>query len=258
MKPVMSGDFVLTKALAKEFASLDDAKGRRRSGMFVAEGRKCVETLLQGGYKARYIFEDVESDMDLPGAIRVKRGFLREITRLSATPQTIAFFELPQKDESLPSAEDLGKELVLALDRVQDPGNMGTILRTADWMGIRTVIASRDTVDVYNPKAVQASMGAVANVRVVYTDLAGYLASMQSVSVYGTFLDGVNIYTAPLAQGGIIIMGNEGSGVSPEVAAHISHKLFIPPYGDGCVSESLNVSVATAIVLSQFRQRQFK
>lgn len=253
----MNGDFVLTKALAKEFASLDDAKGRRRSGMFVAEGRKCVETLIEGGYRPRHVFVEADSDIDIPGAVRVKRGFLREITRLSATPSVIAFFELPEKEESLPTSEALGSELVLALDRVQDPGNMGTILRTADWMGVRTVIASRDTVDVYNPKTVQASMGAIASVRVVYTDLAAYLDSLDAVPVYGTFLDGINIYNAPLVPSGIVIMGNEGSGVSPEVAAHIGRRLFIPPFGEGCVSESLNVSVATAIVLSQFRQRQY-
>jgi len=253
----MNGDFVLTKALAKEFASLDDAKGRRRSGMFVAEGRKCVETIIRGGYKTRYIFVEDGSGIDLEKAIVVKRGFLREITRLSATPSVIAFFELPKKEYALPSAEDLGSNFVLALDRVQDPGNMGTILRTADWMGVHTVIASRDTVDIYNPKTVQASMGAIAGVRVIYTDLAEYLGGLKSVPIYGTFLDGVNIYTAPLASSGIIIMGNEGSGVSTEVSAYISRKLFIPAYGDGCVSESLNVSVATAIVLSQFRQRQF-
>ena len=209
----MNGEFVLTKALAKDFASLDDAKGRRRSGMFVAEGRKCVETLIEGGYRPRYIFVEAESDIDFAGAIRVKRGFLREITRLSATPPVIAFFELPVKDESLPSAEIFATGLVLALDRVQDPGNMGTILRTADWMGVRTVVASPDTVDCFNPKAVQASMGALAHVKVCYTDLCEYLSGVP-VPVYGTFLDGADIYRQPLTQDGVIVMGNEGKGMS--------------------------------------------
>lgn len=251
----MNGDFVLTKALAKEFASLDDAKGRRRSGMFVAEGRKCVETLIDGGFSPRYLFADVESDFDIPGAVRVKRGLLRDITRLSATPQVIAFFELPDHDEAAdPSAP--ATSLVLALDRIQDPGNMGTILRTADWMGVRTVVASRDTVDIFNPKTVQASMGAIASVKVVYTDLAEYLGSLnKDIPVYGTFLDGADIYSSPLSPCGVVVMGNEGSGVSAPVAARVNSRLFIPPFGDGCVSESLNVSIATAVVLSQFRQR---
>lgn len=254
----MNGDFVLTRALAKEFDSLDDAKGRRRSGMFVAEGRKCVETLLQGGYVPRYIFIEAEADFDFPGAYRVKRGLLRDITRLSATPQTVAFFELPEAESALPAADALASELVLALDRVQDPGNMGTILRTADWMGVRTVVASHDTVDIFNPKTVQASMGALAAIKVIYSDLASWLESLPDrVPVYGTFLDGRNIYTEPLSAGGVVVMGNEGSGVSARVAARVSGRLYIPPFGDGCVSESLNVGIATAVVISQFRQRQF-
>ena len=256
MKPAMNGEFVLTKAMAKEFASLDDAKGRRRSGMFVAEGRKCVETLLDGGFVARHVFVEAGAGIELPGAVEVKRGFLRDITRLSATPSVIAFFELPSAAPELPSAEFCRNNLVLALDRVQDPGNIGTILRTADWMGVRTVVASKDTVDIFNPKAVQASMGAIANVKVVYTDLEPFVTSLPSdVGVYGTFLDGDNIYASPLSRGGVVVMGNEGSGVSAGVAAHVNRKLFIPPFGSGCVSESLNVSIATAVVLSQFRQR---
>ena len=252
----MNGEFVLTKAMAKEFASLDDAKGRRRSGMFVAEGRKCVETLLDGGFVARHVFVEAGAGIELPGAVEVKRGFLRDITRLSATPSVIAFFELPSAAPALPSAEFCRNNLVLALDRVQDPGNIGTILRTADWMGVRTVVASKDTVDIFNPKAVQASMGAIANVKVVYTDLETFVTSLPSdVGVYGTFLDGDNIYASPLSRGGVVVMGNEGSGVSAGVAAHVNRKLFIPPFGSGCVSESLNVSIATAVVLSQFRQR---
>ena len=140
----MNGDYILSKARAKEFASLDDAKGRERSGMFVAEGRKCVETLLQAGFRARYLFADSESGiLKISGcdAILVKKGILRQITRLTATPQVIAFFELPETPA--PPAPDVAANgLVLALDRIQDPGNLGTILRTCDWMGIRTVIAS--------------------------------------------------------------------------------------------------------------------
>ena len=173
----MNGDYILSKARAKEFASLDDAKGRERSGMFVAEGRKCVETLLQAGFRARYLFADSESGiLEISGcdAILVKKGILRQITRLTATPQVIAFFELPETPA--PPAPDVAENgLVLALDRIQDPGNLGTILRTCDWMGIRTVIASVGTADVFNPKVVQASMGAVASVSVYYTDLAEWL-----------------------------------------------------------------------------------
>lgn len=147
------------------------------------------------------------------------------------------------------------KGLVLALDRVQDPGNIGTILRCCDWMGVDTVIASADTVDCFNPKAVQASMGALAHVKVYYTDLAEYLGSIDA-PVYGTFLDGENIYREALSECGVIIMGNEGKGISHEIEKFVNRRLYIPPYPTDSVHvESLNVGMATAITLSQFRSR---
>lgn len=251
----MNGDFIVTNALAKTIASLDDAKGRRKSGLFVAEGRKCVETLLEGGFVPEHIFVDAEATFTIDGAHTVRRGTLRNLTRLGTTPPVIALFRLP--DEQPPLPECPADSLILALDRLQDPGNMGTILRTADWMGIDTIVASTDTVDVFNPKTVQASMGAIARVKVIYTSLPEFLVGLGNTPVYGTFLDGDNIYRAPLSQGGVVVMGNEGSGISEAVAHHVNRRLFIPPWGDGCVSESLNVGSATAIVLSQFRQRSF-
>lgn len=253
----MNGEFIVTNALSKTIAGLDDAKGRRKSGLFVAEGRKCVETLLEGGFVPEHIFVDAEAPFTFDGAHTVRRGTLRAMTRLGTTPPAIALFRLPEVAVEVPSSAYIKKNLVLALDRIQDPGNMGTILRTADWMGIDTIVASIDTVDIFNPKTVQASMGAIARVKVVYTSLPDFLAGLGDVPVYGTFLDGDNIYRAPLSQGGVVVMGNEGSGISDAAAAHINRRLFIPPWGDGCVSESLNVGSATAIVLSQFRQRSF-
>ncbi len=148
---------------------------------------------------------------------------------------------------------------MLALDRIQDPGNLGTILRTCDWMGIRTVVASVGTADVFNPKVVQASMGAIASVSVYYTDLAEWLKRLPAeVPVFGTYLDGKNIYTEPLSGKGVLVMGNEGRGISEETTQYINRKLYIPPFGvEAPASESLNVATATAIALSQFRQRQF-
>lgn len=178
-------------------------------------------------------------------------AMLRQLTRLQATPQAIAFFEIPETG-NIPET----KGLTVALDRVQDPGNMGTILRCCDWMGVDIVVASTDTVDCFNPKAVQASMGALAHVKVYYTDLPDYL-DRTSQPVYGTFLDGDNIYDQALGQEGIVVMGNEGSGISPEVERHVTRRLYIPPYpADSTHVESLNVGMATAIVLSQFRSRK--
>lgn len=259
----MNSDFQLTNRLRKELQSLDDVKGRRRSGLFMAEGTKCVLELAVS-FKARYVFARAEwlaeHGCAFDGDVVVECGAatLRELTRLNTTPPVVACFELPEAP-SLPSDSYFDDNLVLALDRLQDPGNLGTILRTCDWMGVRTVLASRDTVDAFNPKTVQATMGALARVNVVYCELDSVLARIgASVPVYGTFLDGDNIYAAPLSRNGIVVMGNEGSGIGVAVEAHVSRRLYIPPYpADALTVESLNVGSATAIVLSVFRSKQF-
>ncbi len=245
--------FQLTNRLIKAFGSIDDAKGRRKTGLFVAEGGKCVGELIKV-FHARYIFARpewlAENEVSGDEIIEATPAMLRQLTRLQATPPVIAFFEIPEV-EPVPQF----KGLVLALDRVQDPGNIGTILRCCDWMGVDTVIASADTVDCFNPKAVQASMGALAHVKVYYTDLAEYLGSIDA-PVYGTFLDGENIYREALSECGVIIMGNEGKGISHEIEKFVNRRLYIPPYPTDSVHvESLNVGMATAITLSQFRSR---
>ncbi len=251
----MNSDFQLTNRLRKEFSSLDDAKGRRRAGLFPAEGTKCVLELL-ARFTPRYIFSTPDWKAENANkigeyeVITLKNCELKELSRLAAVPPVIAFFELPESP-SLPDKSYFAENLVLALDRVQDPGNLGTILRTADWMGVRTVLASPDTVDAFNPKVVQATMGALARVNIIYTPLPELLSGIEA-PVFGTFLDGENIYAASLPENGVIIMGNEGSGISSDVAACVSHRLLIPPYPGGTV-ESLNVAVATAITLSLFR-----
>ncbi|MDE5661350.1 MAG: RNA methyltransferase [Muribaculaceae bacterium] len=259
----MSSDFQLTNRLRKDFGSLDDAKGRRRTGLFVAEGTKCVLELAVA-YSAAYVFASEEwlaghgrafgSDAEL---VPSRPATLRELTRLSATPPVVAFFRIPEP-AALPGPDYFRSNLVLALDRVQDPGNLGTILRTCDWMGVRTVIASADTVDAYNPKAVQATMGALARTKVVYTDLEAALKALPAgVPVYGTFLDGTDIYRRPLSPAGVLVMGNEGRGISDAVGRLVTERLFIPPFpADATAVESLNVGTATAIALSQFRSRQ--
>ena len=150
------------------------------------------------------------------------------------------------------------QELMLALDGVQDPGNLGTICRIADWFGIENIICSQDTADIFNPKAIQATMGAISRVHVHYTDLQKYLrnASDADIPVYGTFLDGDNIYEHRLSPHGIIVMGNEGKGISAGIAQNISRRLLIPNYPpERITTESLNVAVATAITCAEFRRR---
>ena len=147
-------------------------------------------------------------------------------------------------------------QLYLALDGVQDPGNLGTIIRIADWFGITTIFCSHDTADVYNPKVVQATMGSIARIKVVYTDICRLISNApEDTPIYGTFLDGDDIHGQQLSSHGVIIMGNEGRGVSAPVSAHVSHRLFIPNYPPGSsTSESLNVAIATAIVCNEFRR----
>ncbi|MDE6134971.1 MAG: RNA methyltransferase [Muribaculaceae bacterium] len=210
----MTTDFQLTRRLMHDFASIDDPKGRRRTGLFVAEGTKCVLELAVA-FSCEYLFASPEwlskngAAMNAATVAAASPRMLRDLTRLSATPPVIAFFRIPQAQEA-PSPSLPGSDLVLALDRIQDPGNLGTILRTCDWMGIHTVVASPDTVDAFNPKAVQSTMGALARVNIIYTDLPRWLGSLPgTVPVYGTFLDGDNIYTSPLAKAGVIVMGTK-------------------------------------------------
>ncbi|MDO4319364.1 MAG: RNA methyltransferase [Bacteroidales bacterium] len=252
---------MITNATVKLVTSLADAKGRRRSGMFVAEGSKCViDTIgrfeLQHLYATQAWLDSHPLDpLSASVAEAVGRADLGRMTTLMLAPDVIAVYRLPEPAVFDPTA--LHGQLVVALDRVQDPGNLGTIMRTADWMGIDTILASSDTVDCFNPKAIQATMGAVSRVRVIYGDLPAMLGKID-MPVYGTFLDGDNIYTSQLTPAGVVVMGNEGRGVSPEVAACVSRRLLIPSYPPGRpTSESLNVATATAMVLAQFRSKLF-
>lgn len=251
----------VTNAVKKETAALAEARHRRRQGAFMAEGTKCVLDTL-GYFELRRLFATRSwlDEHDIPGVdpelIWVcNRGDLGAMTTMSLAPDVIAVYNLPKEPEFNP--DELENELVVALDRVQDPGNLGTIMRTADWMGITTILASKDTVDCFNPKVIQSTMGAVSRVRVIYGDLPAMLGRLApKMPVYGTFLGGENIYQAALTSAGVVVMGNEGKGISADVERCVSRRLLIPSYPAGRItSESLNVATATAIVLSQFRAR---
>lgn len=252
----------LTNALRKRIISLATAKGRRETGLFAVEGTKCVlETV--GSFRLDMLLALPEwvtaHHASIPkgaNVIEVRRADLREISSLTTPADVIAVYHKPEVSYRKPSAS----ELTLALDRIQDPGNLGTIMRIASWMGITDIYCSPDTVDLYNPKVVQATMGAIARVRVHYVGLPEFLAGArkEGICVYGTFLDGNDIYSADLAPGGIIVMGNEGSGISAEVGANVDKRLLIPSYPPGTPAvESLNVSMATAFTVAEFRRRQY-
>ncbi len=246
-----------THAIRKTFASLASSKGRREHGLFMVQGTKCVLDTLQ-----HFTLEALLSDSEWNeqnkhlNATVVHRCDLERISTLQSPPPVIAIYRIPDTDHTIDELISLSRsQLTLALDCVQDPGNLGTIIRVADWMGIRHIVASPDTADVWNPKVVQATMGAIARVQVTYTHMPTLLESAHGIPVYGTFLNGENIYHARLSRHGIVVMGNEGNGISADVARYVTHRLTIPSYpAEEPTSESLNVAIATAITLSEFRR----
>lgn len=253
---------MISKNRIKYIRSLQMKKNRKADGVFVAEGHKLVGDLL-GRFECVYIAaveEWIEQNREAMAAVRdVDAVTDDELSRISfvETPQQVfAIFRQPVYDVSL--ADVAPCELCLALDDVQNPGNLGTIVRLADWFGIKHVFCSQGCADIFNPKTVQATMGALARVQVHYISLDSQLAQLpSSTPVYGTFLDGENLYhDDTLSQHGVIVMGNEGKGVSPAVASLVTHRLFIPNYPAGQeTSESLNVAVATAVICAEFRRR---
>lgn len=247
----------ISKNKIKYIRSLEQKKTRREEGVFVAEGPKLTGDLL-GHFHCRYLAATAKW-MEVHPLVQADEKEVAspdELQRASLlkTPQdVIAVFE--QRKEQV-DASVTATQLCLALDDVQDPGNLGTIIRIADWFGIEHIFCSFGTADVYNPKVVQATMGALARVHVHYLSLKELIGSLKNIPVYGTFLDGTNIYTQSLSETGLIVMGNEGNGITPEVRSLINRKLFIPNYPTGKeTSESLNVAVATAITCAEFRRR---
>ena len=236
----------ISKALVKRLRSLQQKKFRDEEGLFVAEGHKCVEELAKR-YELVYL-------IDAQNATQTE---IEQISSLRTPQGVIGIFRKPATGEAVRATAG---ELVVCLDGIQDPGNLGTILRTCDWFGVRQVVCSHDTADCYAPKVVQATMGALARVKVTYTNLEAYLgeAKAAGLPVYGTLLDGRNLYEAGAIADhtqGIIIMGNEGNGISAAVRSYITHPLFIPSFPAGVpTSESLNVSIATAVTLAEFRR----
>jgi TrmH family RNA methyltransferase len=248
---------MLSKNKIKYIHSLELKKNRVAERVFVAEGRKLVGDLL-GHFACALLIGTEDWWRAHPAAEAEERLTVtqEELTRASlqkAPQEVLAVFRQPEYGMD---AEVLSHSLCLALDDVQDPGNVGTIIRVADWFGIEHIFCSHGTADVYNPKTVQATMGALARVRVHYCDLPTFIGGLKDTPIYGTFLDGEVIYEKALASHGLIVMGNEGKGVSPEVARLVNERLLIPAYpADRETSESLNVAIATAIVCGEFRRR---
>lgn len=256
---------MISKNKVKWIRALELKKNRQREGLFVAEGPKVVGDLLAAGIHARLIVVAEQATFTDTLTQQLSSATIDETVTATASefakasflqhPQDIlGVFEMKRRDGTDEYAAD---SLALALDGVQDPGNMGTIIRIADWFGIDTIYCSPGTADVYNPKVVQATMGSIARVNIVYTDLAVLIDRMHAgTPVYGTLLDGDDIYQQPLTANGLIVMGNEGNGISPEIRRKVTRKLLIPNFNKNDKNaDSLNVAISTAIVCSEFRRR---
>ena len=246
----------LSKNKIKLIRSLEQRKFRRETGLFVAEGNKLVtdnltsmrcETLI-----ATPQWLTAHPEAKAPEIIEASREELGKVSFLKTPQEVVGVFRRPSY-ELRPEA--LRGKLTLVLDTVQDPGNLGTIIRLADWFGIEDIVCSAETADCFAPKTVQATMGAIARVRVHYTDLAAFLSAMEGMPVYGTFLEGDNLYETPLTAEGLIVMGNEGRGISDALRPLITREVHIPSFPpERTTSESLNVAIATAIICAEFRR----
>lgn len=247
---------MISKAKLKYIHSLELKKNRKADGVFVAEGPKLVEDLLPS-FEPVYIAATAEWIASNPhvSAEEISEDELKKASFQEHPQQVIAIFRQPEY--AVDAVDAVRDNLCIALDDVQNPGNLGTIIRLADWFGIENIFCSQGCADLYNPKVVQSTMGAMARVKVHYCNLPGMISSLPAETpVYGTFLDGDDLYTKPLKSHGLIVMGNEGNGVSDAVGKLVTERLFIPNYPKGReTSESLNVAIATAVICAEFRRR---
>ena len=266
---------MLSKATIKRIRALEQKKFRRQTGLFVAEGPKVVGDLLatmaacdifataEWLKKNQRLVEDnsaMTGEKSAATITEISDEELRRLSFLQHPQQVLATFEMQVSPTLNSQLSTLNSQLFLALDGIQDPGNLGTIIRIADWFGIETIFCSPDTADAYAPKVVQATMGSLARVKIVYHDLAMLIDALPNdFPVYGTLLDGDDIYSEPLTPHGLIVMGNEGNGISPEIAQKINRRLLIPNFpADRPTADSLNVAIATAITCAEFRRRHLQ
>lgn len=231
----------------KLITSLQQKKYRIKHGLFVAEGEKLIRDLLGSGMKVHSFFAtNITTELSV-SPVLISQNDLQKISSLKNPNGWLAIFEIPT---FMPVEQN---ELIVVLDAVRDPGNLGTIIRLCDWFGVSHLICSEDSVDCYNPKVVQATMGSLARVGIQYLPLESFLKE-SSLPIYGAVLNGTDVFGETLPESAILVMGSEAHGISENIVAHITHSLTIPPFGSAGKAESLNVASATAILLSEFRR----
>lgn len=241
---------MVSKSQIKLIRSLAQKKYRLKNGMFIVEGEKSVREFLASRFQLEKLYT-TKNRFGTPDShtVLVAEEDLKKISQLKTPQSVLAIFKIPRQEVFRPQG------LVIALDGVRDPGNLGTIIRLCDWFGIKNLICSPDTADAFNPKVVQASMGSLTRVKIVYGDLAEFIENAYNLPVFGAFMDGENIYQKTLPAEGILVMGNEANGISKKIEKLITQRIGIPRFGDINQTESLNVATATAILLSEFKRR---
>ena len=241
---------MISKNQIKLITSLQQKKHRQSHRLFIAEGVKVIQELLLSNFDLEHLYntEQLFKSVELSKKTLISEVELKKISSLSTANNCLALFKIPKH---IPIQSN---SLIVALDTIRDPGNLGTIIRLCDWFGIHQIVCSNETVDVYNPKVIQATMGSIARVNLTYLDLPEYLKEVK-VPIFGTFMDGKNVYKEKLPEEGVLVFGNEANGISKEVAQLVKTKLAIPRFGALQKTESLNVATATAIFLSEFKRR---
>ena len=239
---------MISRNQIKLIQSLSQKKYRQKHELFVVEGVKGVQEFLQSAFELHSLFTTesllFDSSLDIT---EINYETLKKISTLKTPNKVVAIFKIPRpktiKEEGL----------IVALDAVNDPGNLGTIIRLCDWFGIQELVCSQQTVDCYNTKVIQATMGSLTRVNINYVDLPEFLSQTQ-LAVFGTYMDGDNVYKSALPKSGVLVMGNEANGISDAVSKTVMSRLAIPRFGNLKSTESLNVATATAILLSEFKR----
>ena len=239
----------ISKNQLKLITSLSQKKYRQKHNLFIAEGVKVLNELLNSTFEIETLFctDDFETTISEKKVVRISETELKKVSTLKSPNKALGIFKIP-KEKAL---QNYG--LTIALDAINDPGNLGTIIRLCDWFGVIQIVCSKDTVDCYNQKVVQASMGSLTRVSIHYTDLENYITK-SNLDTFIADMDGENVYKTKLPKEGILIMGNEANGVSEEIKSLLQYKISIPRFGETQETESLNVATATAILLSEFKR----
>ena len=242
---------MVSKNQIKLITSLQQKKYRAIHGLFVAEGVKVIQELLQSNFELQALYQTESLFESVPNQLKsiISSAELSKISALTTANNCLALFKIPAAE----TVKERG--LIVALDDVRDPGNLGTILRLCDWFGVTQLVCSKETVDLYNPKVVQATMGSISRVQVNYVDLVPWINGAK-LPVYGALMDGENIYKGAFPKEAIIVLGNEANGINKELENSIKNRITIPRFGKLQQTESLNVATATAVILSEFCRNQ--